>query len=222
MAEPLEREIGAMVRGLLPEVRSVARAPFAIFGHSMGAVVGFELALALAESGGPEPLIVFASGADAPSRRDCARYAALESDSDLLLELERLEGTPELVLRNAELMEIALPILRADFAACAAYSAPPGRALGCPIHVLGGTRDATSAETLAAWRDHTRRDFTLQMLPGGHFFLHERESDVLASIEARLGELADLAVPQQNEPGTESAAEIERSRARGGQQCQLR
>lgn len=185
--EPLETTVEGMVSACLPEIGGHRGRPFAFFGHSLGAVVAFELALRLLELGWPAPAILFASGAEAPSRRNHERYAQLAGDGAIRAELVRLRGTPPEVLANAELMELTLPILRADFAACAAYRSSATRRVTCPIQVLGGSADSTEPEALQAWRVHTERELTLDMFPGGHFFLHEQEASLLQLVEARLG-----------------------------------
>jgi len=187
--------VAEMVERLLPDVQRSVRGPYALFGHSMGAVLAFELALSLERAAGGdrgarraslEPRVVFASGTDAPSRRDPRRYLALDSDESILAELQRLAGTPEAVLADAELMELVLPILRADFAACARYSAERERRVRCPIEVFGGALDTTTPEGLEGWREHTSADFALRMFSGGHFFIHEDVDQLLEHIVHRL------------------------------------
>jgi surfactin synthase thioesterase subunit len=185
LGEALETDVAVIARRLLPQLESALSLPYAFFGHSMGAVVAFEMALACQGRLAP-PLALFASGADAPSRRDRARYGLLQSDAELMLELARLKGTPPEVLGSPELMALALPILRADFAACAAYQSDTTRQLRCPIHVLGGSEDTTTLESLAAWREHGPGDFSLNMFPGGHFFVQELEREVLQLLGSRL------------------------------------
>lgn len=189
IGEPLETQLPRMVEAaqawLLPRLRT----PFALFGHSMGSAVAFELACRLRETAAPEPLVLFASGADAPSRRDHARYAQLTSDHDLRAELARLDGTPDAALASEELMEFALPVLRADFQACAGYRCPVGRRIGSPIHVFGGTEDSTTAATLEAWGEHTTATHTVEMFSGGHFFIREHEPELLRRIVARITSL---------------------------------
>jgi surfactin synthase thioesterase subunit len=221
MAEPPERDIGRLVEHLSPEVRSASRGPLAIFGHSMGAILGFELARALEHGGRPSPAVLFASGADAPSRRDPERYRLLDTDSDLISELQRLRGTPEAVLRNADLMSLALPILRADFAACAGYRPGRGAALRCPIHAFGGSSDSTTAATLAAWGNHTTGGFGLDMLPGGHFFLHEQEAQLLHRIEVVLRAVTGLHDAGDSAPRGYRAGH-DPLPSKGAAECQLR
>jgi surfactin synthase thioesterase subunit len=132
---------------------------------------------------------VFASGTHAPSRRDPERYANLETDAALRAELEKLSGTPRSVLDNDELMQMTLPILRADFRAAADYRCTPESALAAPLHVFGGADDTTTPATLMAWREHTRAEFFLDVLPGGHFFIHQHEAALLELLEQRLGQV---------------------------------
>jgi surfactin synthase thioesterase subunit len=202
IAEPPATTVAEMVEGALAVLRRSVRGPFALFGHSLGAVLAFELACRL-EASSPtacsvgegasntplEPLVVFASGTDAPSRRDPRRYANLASDAAILAELERLAGTPDAVLADAELMELVLPILRADFAACAAYRADRERRVRCPIEVFGGVEDTTTAAGLEGWRDHTRGEFTQYMFAGGHFFIHDQVEQVLEHVVRRVDAL---------------------------------
>jgi surfactin synthase thioesterase subunit len=184
--EPLESTFAGLLQRVLDEVRPEPALPFALFGHSLGALLAYEVGCRVADRLGRAPLIVFASGTHAPSRRDPQRFANLETDAELRAELEKLCGTPRGVLDSRELMELTLPILRADFRAAGDYRAQPGLALTVPLHVFGGSSDTTTSETLMAWREHTRAEFSLDVLPGGHFFLFEHEATVLARIEQRL------------------------------------
>jgi surfactin synthase thioesterase subunit len=183
MGQPLETTMPGLVEHLLPRV-SLGGAPrFGLFGHSLGALVAYEVAHALRARSGMEPTALIVSGSSAPSMRDPARYSALSSDADLLAELVRLEGTPSSVLANAELMDLTLPIIRADFRICADYEYRPRPPLHCRILALGGDADASvTPGRLAAWRSHTTGDFSLKMLSGGHFFIRERESQLLDAI----------------------------------------
>jgi surfactin synthase thioesterase subunit len=186
IGEPLETTVSGVLDRIASDVRPEPGQPFALFGHSLGAILAFELAHRLEQSAGLFPALVFVSGTRAPGSRDLERYAAAQSDAELRAELERLGGTPASVLSNAELMELALPVLRADFRIAGGYVGEPERKLRAPLVVLGGAADETTRDKLAAWREHTDSEFALHVLPGGHFFIHESESDVLAILEQRL------------------------------------
>lgn len=146
--------------------------PFALLGHSMGALLAFELARVLQERSGLVPVNLFVAGRNAPQMpRKLDHLAALEGE-ELIEELRRLNGTPRAVLEDNELMQLLLPAIRADFALCADYTYVAGEPLRCPITAIGGLQDPhTSSEGLQAWRDQTSATLTVQMVAGDHFFL---------------------------------------------------
>ncbi|HYH78362.1 MAG TPA: alpha/beta fold hydrolase [Longimicrobium sp.] len=156
--------------------------PFAFFGHSMGAAVAYELARAM-EAAGTPPAHLFVSGRRAPQRPpDRERIHALPDD-EFVARLRALEGTPDEVLRDPEMMELMLPVLRADFALSETYRYREGPPLACPVSALGGTGDAhVSRDDLLAWRDLTRGFFRLCTFDGGHFFLHSHQADVIQEV----------------------------------------
>jgi len=189
MAEPLHTDMQALARQLAAEQRLAASTPYALLGHSLGALLAFELAHELQALGCPPPLALFACGTAAPTRREDyggKNWREPKSDAELISELRELQGTPEEVLANAELMSLTLPTLRADFLLCGTYVYRQRPALQCPLHVLGGLQDRASDEQLQAWRKETHGAFSLQMFPGGHFFIHEQEGPVLAALAALL------------------------------------
>jgi len=189
MGEPLHTDMQALARQLAAEQRLAAAAPYALLGHSLGALLAFELAHELQALGCPPPRALFACGTAAPTRRedyDGKNWRDPKSDDELRNELREFNGTPEEVLANAELMSLTLPILRADFLLCGRYAYRQRPALACPLHVLGGEDDRASEEQLLAWGQETHGEFTLRMFPGSHFFIHEHEDRVLAALAASL------------------------------------
>jgi surfactin synthase thioesterase subunit len=159
--------------------------PFALFGHSMGAVVAFEVALRLQDRG-VSPLSVFLSGARAPSRRP-ARKVHLFDEGDLIAELRRMGGTDPELLADKDLQAMILPIARADIKALETYICAAGATLDCPIWAFVGAADAEAPiEDASAWREYTTSDFTLKVFPGGHFYLDTCRQDVLATVSAVL------------------------------------
>lgn len=173
--EPLVEELH---EALLPH----CGLPFACFGHSMGAVIAFELARLL-ERGGTTPAWLFVSGRRAPQCPPEREQIHALPDAEFVAKLRELEGTPEEILRDPEMMELVLPVLRTDFAISETYRYREGPPLACPVSALGGTRDAhVGRDDLLAWRDHTRGFFRLRLFPGGHFFLHALQADVLRAV----------------------------------------
>lgn len=217
IGEPLQQALAGMVEAIWADVTPHTSKPFALFGHSLGAIVAFELALRLAEIAAVRPLVLFASAASAPSRRDRERYARLDTDAAVKAELERLSGTPELALGDEQLMELTLPILKADFKACAGYTRGARPALQCPVRVYAGRDDDVPRLSLEAWREHTADACSLEWWSGGHFFVHDHEPAIAHDMarvidEARLSRQRAAALPGAvpTRPGLE-ATRSERS-----------
>ncbi|OQR36412.1 thioesterase [Pseudomonas sp. T] len=186
-AESLQTDLRALASQLADEIAARLDQPYAIFGHSLGGLLAFELTHALRERGLPMPQALFASAASAPARRDSHRELAQEqSDPQLIERMRRLGGTPEAVFADEEMLRLTLPVMRADFLLCGLYDYRRRAPLACPIHVFGGKADRLSVESLSAWQDETSAGFSLEMLDGGHFFLNAGEARLL---ELLLGHL---------------------------------
>jgi surfactin synthase thioesterase subunit len=159
---------------------------FALFGHSMGALLGYELAWALAARGTP-PRHLFVSGHLAPHLEPARRDTHLLPDPELLAVIEELEGTSAEVLAHPELVRLMLPVMRADLEVCESYSHLHESALPVPITALGGLSDPrVSVKEMRAWQYVTSADFEAKFFPGGHFYLHTLRDEVIAALLARL------------------------------------
>lgn len=184
MAESPFTHISAMVASIADGLRPHLSKPFAFFGHSMGAIIGFELARLLRREGRPGPFHLFVSGHAAPQLPDTSRRTYDLPEQELIEELRRLNGTPPEVLAQPELMQLMLPILRADFEVCQTYECSTEPPLDCPVTVFGGMDDVeTGRERLEPWREQTSAPFSLKMLPGDHFFLNGAQSQILRVID---------------------------------------
>lgn len=173
----LQPLVQAIAQSLLPYLDQ----PFAVFGHSMGGLIAFELTHYLRQQYGLNPVHLFISGHRAPQIPDPDPPIHELPDSEFLEELRRLNGTPQAVLENAELMQFILPILRSDFAVLETYVYTPKSPLNCPISAFGGSDDPEATwDDLDGWRIQTRAAFSLRILPGDHFFLHSAERVLLA------------------------------------------
>ncbi|MCI0529785.1 MAG: thioesterase domain-containing protein, partial [Nitrospira sp.] len=183
---------------LSPLVQVIAQAlfpyldkPFAFFGHSMGALVSFELTRHLRRQYRLGPVHLFVSGHHAPQIPDPDPPVHTLPEPAFLEELSRLNGTPKEVLEHTELMHLMLPTLRADFAVCETYTYTTEPPLDCPISAYGGLQDLeVSRDSLEAWQVQTRTSFSLRMFPGDHFFLHTAQPLLLRVLSWELHQLA--------------------------------
>lgn len=154
--------------------------PYAFFGHSMGAIISFELARYLHRHLGLLPAHLFLSGRRAPQVEYTEQIIHNLPDEEFMQSLRELNGTPQEVLDHQELMQLLAPLLRADFAVCETYDYVAGRPLDNPITVFGGLSDhEVRREMLEAWREQTTGPFAVRMLPGDHFFLHSAQGTLL-------------------------------------------
>lgn len=175
----LEPLVAAMADGLRPWLDR----PFALFGHSMGALLGFELARLLRRRRWPGPLQLFVSAHRAPQLPDPEPEVYRLPQPAFLAKLRQLKGAGDDLLDNAELMELLLPTLRADFAVCGTYAYADGPPLDCPIVAFAGTRDAIVAyDEVAAWRAQTRGAFTIRPMAGDHFFLQSAQTSLVWAV----------------------------------------
>jgi medium-chain acyl-[acyl-carrier-protein] hydrolase len=159
--------VAALAEGLAPELDR----PFALFGHSLGALLAYELARCLRDTDRPGPVHLFASGSAAPHARPPRTPVHALPEAEFIAELRRRGGTPPAVLEHAELMQLLLPTLRADFAVSDTYEFTPGPPLACPVTAFGGAEDASVAPPeVERWREVTSGPFAGRVLPGGHFF----------------------------------------------------
>ncbi|MFE4801135.1 thioesterase II family protein [Streptomyces sp. NPDC056708] len=188
--EPSVSSVPELADQILEAVRHLDDRPLALFGHSMGAVLGYEIALRLQDVGLPAPVRFFASGRRAPSR-DRDERLHLGTDAQLLAEVRRLGGPNVELLADPEMRELVMPAIRGDYHAVENYRHAPGRKLTCPVTVLTGDSDPrVSIDEATAWEEHTTGLTELQVFPGGHFFLvdqNKRVSGLLADRLARLG-----------------------------------
>jgi surfactin synthase thioesterase subunit len=173
----------ALVTAMLAGIRPYLDRPFVIFGHSMGALLAFELTRELRRVGLSQPRHLFLSAHRAPHLPGELPHVHSLSRPDFIAELRRLEGTPEEVLEHEELMQIAEPILRADFKLCETYEYTPGEPLDIPLSVFGGADDLKVHEkVLEPWREHTRASMRLRIFPGGHLFLQQARAELVSAI----------------------------------------
>jgi len=191
LAEPLLTDLPSVIDGVMSELPALLDRPFALFGHSLGAQEAFETALALRREGLPLPARLFVSGHGAPHAEDPEKLQLHRLDEEALLrELRKMNGMAPEVLANQELMQLLLPILRADFTISETYEYRPEPPLDCPISAYSGLQDKyVTREQMMAWKELTTRDFRLRMFPGDHFYLNTSKMLLLQALARDLDEV---------------------------------
>ncbi|HEY9402418.1 MAG TPA: alpha/beta fold hydrolase [Pyrinomonadaceae bacterium] len=192
LREPALSSMPELVEPISRAMRPYVDQPFAIFGHSMGAKLCFEVALDLRKQFGVEPAHLIVSGSRAPHLRSDDTPMHQLTEPEFIEKLRSLNGTPREVLEHADMMSLLLPTLRADFQVIETYLpdplAPP---LNCPLTVYGGLQDPeVQRADLEAWGIYTTASFTVRMLPGDHFFLHTAEYLLLHTLSRDLQQMS--------------------------------
>ena len=182
--EPLSDSAGKLVEVMLEPVADRVGEDFALFGHSMGALIGYELAHELSALGKP-PRHLFVSGLGAPHLPPWPLLYQLPDD-ELVQAIARLEGTSAEVLAQPELVQFLLPTFRADLRVWETYVAHRGP-LDVPITAMGGRDDpSVGVEKVEAWESLTCARFQLEVFDGGHFYHLAAPDDVAAVIKKHL------------------------------------
>jgi surfactin synthase thioesterase subunit len=182
LADPPLHDGGEVVRALLPHVEREMPSRYAIFGHSMGALLGFELSRLLAARGRP-PAHLFVSGCPAPDARGRMGRLSDKPIEEILAALMPLGGTDVAALDHPELIELLEPALRADLAVAEGYIYRPGPPLPCPISVLLGDGDPlTVGHDVTGWGAQTAAGLRLFHYPGDHAFPRDQDGPVVRDI----------------------------------------
>jgi surfactin synthase thioesterase subunit len=184
LGEPLLNSLDDVVDGLLGVLAArPEQERFLFFGHSMGAQITYETTRRLATEGRPLPGAVVVSGCRPPGA-PVALPLHERNDEELLQGIVDLGGTPAEILEHRELLDMLLPVMRADLGLLARYmeSVRP-TVLPCPVVALGGADDRFSGpEWITGWRSMTAAGFRHRIFPGEHFFLHGEANNVMAEI----------------------------------------
>ena len=185
--EPLIDHLTPIIDYLIPELLPYLVQPFAFLGHSLGALISFELARQLYRHENLQPLHLFVSGREAPQIPPSLPLLHQLSDLELVEEIRRFNGTPETILQEPELIKLFLAILRADLAVNEKYEYLPAFPLNIPITAFGGKFDhKVSLESLSAWQSQTCSSFNLHMFSGGHFFFKDQPSQFFQTLNLEL------------------------------------
>jgi len=192
-AEPPLRDVRSIVAGTMRALQSLPPRPTALFGHSVGGLVAYEVARAM-QAAGATPELLVVSARPAPQLPASLPPLAHLPDDQFIRELDSLYGgIPRELLAAPELLALMLPALRADLTASEAYRHTPGPRLRCPLFACHGLSDrAVDPGRVAPWGELTDCEFSARGFPGGHFYVYEPGSGFLAALH---GLLAGHAAP---------------------------
>ena len=180
--EPPFTNMNDLVGELLEESEYFTRSPYMIFGHSLGARIGYELIRQLEKARERLPLHYIASASPSPHLLKTVDRISDKSDEDFIKAIDGFNGTPKEVIENQDLMKILLPLLRADFGIAENYRSD-NVGLLCPITVFHGAEDrGIEQDAIQAWRALSRNSITFEEIPGGHFFINEHRETVIHSV----------------------------------------
>ena len=199
LREPPFDRLAPLVHALVGVLEPYTDLPFAFYGYSNGALVSFELTRELRRRGMPQPAHIFAAACPAPHLPDRDPPVHDMPDDELIAEMRRLNGTPDEILQNDELMGLLIPLMRADAAIHETYVHAEEEPLDVPITAIGGLSDPKAQrEDMEAWGLHTRADFSVRMVQGDHFFIHSAQAMVLRDLAQDLhGVLRRVREPQR-------------------------
>ncbi len=179
IAEPAVPDLHRLVSLVAQALRDHVDRPYALFGHSMGAMIAYELSHHLAKIGGRPPVRLLVSGMSAPDLLSGTGFPRRRSREEVIAELRRLHGTPSDVLENEQILDFLLPRLQADWQVTESFRYCPRPRLTVPISVFGGTADPdVPIADLLGWNAHTESDTRIRLLPGDHFFVDRHSSTV--------------------------------------------
>lgn len=184
--EPAPDSLPAAAEALADAIEPMLDRPYAVFGHCLGAVLGFEFVRHIRRRGLPEPVHLFVSAAPAPHLAPSQPRVSDLPDAQFRDVVVRLGGTGEALAANHELLELLLPVVRADFRLGEEYRVGDAPPLACPVTVFAGDEDSQTASGFAAWEQHTTGQFRLVTLPGGHFYLDQELPRVTAAVRREL------------------------------------
>ncbi|MGQ4665507.1 thioesterase II family protein [Metabacillus halosaccharovorans] len=191
--EPFDSNFTSMMNDLAAQIKQYAKnKQYAIFGHSMGAVLAYELYYLLSEEGFPQPRHLFLSGRPAPAAQNNRKKSFLSRlVSEKFGELFPQSGDmPVEIAKHPELAKKFRQVLKSDLRIMNTYHfIPKQEKLKCPVTIFSGKQDDISEENILAWRDQSNNDCKIVWVKGDHFFLHTRKEELVSVINQSIPEI---------------------------------
>ncbi|WP_240138477.1 thioesterase II family protein [Streptomyces sp. MUM 178J] len=187
LGEPCVTAMAELADGVAQALLPLLGRPLALFGHSMGAALAYEVTLRLETLYRARPRQLFVSGHAAPGSPRSSRDLHTQDDAAMVEDLLALGGMDEALTADPGLLPLLLPSMRADLKLIETYQPADARPVGIPLTAYVGDSDpGVPVSDAAAWSDRTSGDFDLRVFPGGHFYLAQQEAEVVKDITARL------------------------------------
>lgn len=186
--DSLLSDMDSMVDDVFSQVKDDLYTPCAIYGHSLGALLGYLLIKRIIKEDLPVPLYAFFSGREAPTVPEKDHFHKLPK-AEFIKKIESYEGTPDSVLENKDLIELVEPILRADFKAIETYSHKVESPFDVPIMVMIGLEEDVNYDDALKWQDETTKKIIIKQFPGKHFFIFDHAAQVCRLFSKTLNEL---------------------------------
>jgi medium-chain acyl-[acyl-carrier-protein] hydrolase len=185
--EPAIDCMNTLVRKVHQELLPYLDKPYVLLGHSLGSKIAFELLHQLSIKSEPLPIHYIASGSRAPHLPRARHFIHNLPDQLFIKEIAKLNGTPDAILKNRELMDLLLPMLRADFCLADTYSPGVRKALEIPVSVFNGKDDYPNSDKQKMyWQQHFTNEVDYQTFKGGHFFINDNQPAYMSALCRRL------------------------------------
>ncbi|MEO1054745.1 MAG: thioesterase domain-containing protein [Bacteroidota bacterium] len=184
--ERLLKDMDTIVDDIFLQVKGHVNVPYAIYGHSMGTLLGYLLVRRIISEGLPEPILLFCTGRGGPSVEMELPHRHTLSKDDFKEEIRDLGGSPDEILEDEDLMEFFEPILRADFEAIETYEHTPGEPFDIPITAIIGDREKATYEEAQEWKKVTQGDVDIRIFPGKHFFIFNNTREIIKLITQKI------------------------------------
>ena len=184
--ENLMYDIQSVVEDIFKQIKNNLYDPYAIYGHSMGSLIGYLMTQRIIEEELPPPLHLFFSGGKAPCTLEDEPAAHLYEKEELREELRKMGGIPDRILDNDNLMQFLEPIVRADFQVIDSYRYLPPQQFDIPISLIIGTEENIDLRQVDLWQKETALPLMINYFKGDHFFIFDHAKEIMELIDSRL------------------------------------
>lgn len=178
MKEPLLTDITEMAEDVIKQMKDSLSGPYAIYGHSMGATLGYVVSQKIVQQEMNPPLHLFVSGRQGPSVVNNEEILHILPKEEFIEKVLAYGGIPEMVAQEKDLMDLFVPIMRADFQAVETYTHKPAPPLNIPITAMIGLDEGITYEEALKWQEITTQKISLKQFSGGHFFIFDHLPEI--------------------------------------------